>query len=139
MSNKLIEQMTESINFKLKDIERYTKMINLVVSKDVKGIRKFIYDNDTCEKEMFFELLDYGDNQLFHRVYPSAEVGPNREYAVSIIHKQYKDDRDAEAKWGIDFTNGYPEDWSDEQYPDKEEDPWETGKDLSTHSDYKYL
>jgi len=123
--SKLIKEMTESIEFKLKDIERYTKMINLVLNKDVKGIRKFIYDNDTCEKEMFFELLDYGDNQLFHKVYPNAGVGTNREYAVSLIHDQFVVDKKEEEKYGIDFKDGYPEDWSDEQYPDhiNESDP----------------
>lgn len=152
MSNKLIKELNESIQFKLKDIERYTKMINLVMAQDVKSIRKFIYDNDTYEKEMFFELLDFGDNKLFHKVYPNAGVGTNREYAVSLIHDQFVIDKKEEEKFGIDFGDGYPEDWSDEQYPDHinksdpnevrnmdSNDPWENGKDLSTHPDYKYL
>ena len=124
---KLLNELNESIQFKLKDIERYTKMINLVLAHDVKGIRKFIYDNDTCEKEMFFELLDFGDNKLFHKVYPNVGVGTNREYAVSIIHDQFVVDKKEEEKWGIIFKDGYPEDWSDEQYPDhiNESDPIE--------------
>ena len=116
--NKLITELTESISYKLKDIEKYTKMINLVTTHDVKGIRKFIYDNDTSEKEMFFELLDFGDNELFHKVYPNVGVGTSREYAVSIIHDQFIVDKNEERKWGIDFKDGYPEDWCDEQYPD---------------------
>ena len=116
--NKIITELTESISYKLKDIEKYTKMINLVTTHDVKGIRKFIYDNDTSEKEMFFELLDFGDNDLFHRVYPGAGVGTGREYAVSLIHDQFVVDKKEEEKYGIDFKDGYPEDWSDEQYPD---------------------
>lgn len=116
--NKLITELTESISYKLKDIEKYTKMINLVTKHDVKGIRKFIYDNDTSEKEMFFELLDFGDNDLFHKVYPNVGVGTSREYAVSIIHDQFVVDKNEEQKYGIDFENGYPEDWCDEQYPD---------------------
>ena len=116
--SKLIKELNESIEWKTKDIARYTKMINLVLNKDIKGIRKFIYDNETCEKEMFFELLDYGDNQLFHKVYPNVGVGTSREYAVSIVHDQFVVDKNEERKWGIDFENGYPEDWCDEQYPD---------------------
>ena len=113
--SKLIKELNESIEWKTKDIARYTKMINLVLNKDVKGIRKFIYDNDTPEKEMFFELLDFGDNELFHKVYPNVGVGTSREYAVSIIHDQFVVDKNEERKWGIDFENGYPEDWCDEQ------------------------
>ena len=91
MSSKLIKELNESIVFKLKDIERYTKMINLVVSKDVKGVRKFIYDNDTAEKEMFYEYLRFGDVELFHKVYPNAHKHKG-DYVVQIIHKQYEDD-----------------------------------------------
>ena len=91
MSSKLIKELNESIVFKLKDIERYTKMINLVVSKDVKGVRKFIYDNDTAEKEMFYEYLRFGDVELFHKVYPNAHKHKD-DYVVQIIHKQYEDD-----------------------------------------------
>ena len=144
MSNKLIKELNESIQFKLKDIERYTKMINLVMAQDVKGIRKFIYDNDTYEKEMFFELLEFGDNNLFRKVYPNA--AETMQYAVSLIHDQFEIDKKEEEKFGIDLGDGYPEDWSDEQYPDTREvrntdsnDPWENGKDLSTHPDYKFL
>ena len=131
--NKLITELTESISYKLKDIEKYTKMINLVTTHDVKGIRKFIYDNDTSEKEMFFELLDFGDNDLFHKVYPNAGVGTGREYAVSIIHDQYEADKKEEEKWGIDFKNGYPEDWCEEQYPDwgDESDPTEVAAGMT--------
>ena len=131
--NKLITELTESISYKLKDIEKYTKMINLVTKHDVKGIRKFIYDNDTCEKEMFFELLDFGDNELFHKVYPNAEVGPSREYAVSIIHNQFGADKMAEAMFAIDFKDSYPEDWCDEQYPDNinESDPVEVAAGMT--------
>ena len=123
--SKLIKELNESIEWKTKDIARYTKMINLVLNKDVKGIRKFIYDNDTPEKEMFFELLDFGDNELFHKVYPNVGVGTSREYAVSIIHDQFVVDKKEEEKFGIDFKDGYPEDWCDEQYPDHihESDP----------------
>jgi ferritin len=49
--NKLITQLTESINSKLEDVNRYSKMINLVASQDVKAMRKFIHSQDTFEKE----------------------------------------------------------------------------------------
>lgn len=116
--NKLITELNESIKWKLEDIKKYSKMIDLVIAKDVKGIRKFIYENETYEKEMFFELLDLYYNELFHKVYPYAEVG-SREYAVSIIHDQLVADK--KIYHLIDFGNGYPEDWCDEQYPDIEE------------------
>ncbi len=133
---KLLNELNESIQFKLKDIERYTKMINLVLANDVKGIRKFIYDNDTYEKEMFFELLDFYDNELFHKVYPNAGVGTSREYSVSIIHDQFVIDKKEEEKFGIDFKDGYPKDWCDEQYPDhiNESDPNEVRNMYSTNS-----
>ena len=119
--NKLITELNESIKWKLEDIKKYSKMIDLVITKDVKGIRKFIYECETCEKEMFFELLDLYYNELFHKVYPNAEVGTSREYAVSIIHDQFVVEKNEEKKFGIDFKNGYPEDWCDEQYPESEE------------------
>ena len=105
---KLLNELNESIQFKLKDIERYTKMINLVLANDVKGIRKFIYDNDTYEKEMFFELLDFYDNELFHKVYPYAGVGTERSYAVSIIADQYDyDKKDELERFGLDIEKNY--------------------------------
>ena len=118
--SKLIKEMTESIEFKLKDIERYTKMINLAATKDVKGIRKFIYENDTHEKEMFYEYLKYGDVELFHKVYPSAHEHKG-DYVVSIINEQYLvDHKELNTKFWV-FTKeeeGYPEDYSDGEYPD---------------------
>ena len=70
---------------------------------------------------------------MFHKVYPNAEVGPSREYAVSIIHNQYEADKMAEAKFAIDFKDGYPEDWCDEQYPDNinESDPVEVAAGMT--------
>ena len=109
--------MTESINFKLKDIERYTKFIDLVSRYDIKGLRKFIHDNDTHEKEMFYEYLGYGDVELFHRVYPQAHTQKG-DYVVGIIHNQYKDDLKAERLHGLDWDD-YPEDYCDAEYPDE--------------------
>ena len=63
--NKLITQLTESINSKLEDVNRYSKMISLVATKDVKAMRRFIHSQDTFEKETFFEMLDHGDNAFF--------------------------------------------------------------------------
>ena len=110
---KLLNELNESIQFKLKDIERYTKMINLVMAQDVKSIRK-----------------------LFHKVYPNAGVGTSREYSVSIIHDQFVIDKKEEEKFGIDFKDGYPKDWCDEQYPDhiNESDPNEVRNMYSTNS-----
>jgi hypothetical protein len=119
MSIKLIEQMTESINFKLKDIERYTNFIDLVSRYDIKGLRKFIHDNDTHEKEMFYEYLSYGDAELFHRVYPQAHTQKG-DYVVGIIHNQYKDDLKAERLHGLDWDD-YPEDYCDAEYPDSDD------------------
>jgi hypothetical protein len=39
--NKLITQLTESINSKLEDVNRYSKMINLVATQDAKALRKW--------------------------------------------------------------------------------------------------
>tara|TARA_R110001592_G_scaffold9270_1_gene49452 strand:- start:39 stop:473 length:435 start_codon:yes stop_codon:yes gene_type:complete len=114
--NKLITELTESISCKLKDIERITKMINLVSVCDVKGTRKFIYDNDTYDKEMFYDYLQWGDPELFAKVYPKAESQKGK-YVIEIIHEQYKDDYDYEKGHAIEL-DGYPDDYSDEEYPD---------------------
>lgn len=120
---KLITQLTESMNSKLEDVNRYTKMINLVATRDVKALQRFIHMQDTFEKENFFEMLSYGDSDLFHKVYPYAGVGTGRSFAVSIIADQYDYDKKEEAKFAIDFQNGYPDDWCDEQYPDHIDEP----------------
>ena len=134
--NKLITQLTESINSKLEDVNRYSKMINLVATQDAKAMRKFIHSQDTFEKETFFEMLSHGDSDLFHKVYPNAGVGTSREYSVSIIHDQFVIDKKEEEKFGIDFKDGYPKDWCDEQYPDhiNESDPNEVRNTYSTNS-----
>ena len=54
--NKLITQLTESINSKLEDVNRYSKMISLVATKDVKALRNFIHRQDTFEKETFLDV-----------------------------------------------------------------------------------
>ena len=128
--NKLITQLTESINSKLEDVNRYSKMISLVATKDVKAMRRFIHSQDTFEKETFFEMLDHGDNAFFHKVYPHAEVAPNRSYAVSIIAAQFEYDKeDEKVRFGLDFDDiydgRYPTDYSDAEFPDHadESDP----------------
>lgn len=115
--SKLITELTESISYRLKDIEGLTKMINLATTHDVKGLRRFIYDNDTSEKEMFYVHLQWGDPELFAKVYPNAKKQKGK-YAIEIIHDQFEADKMAEAKFAIDFGDGYPGDWCDEQYPD---------------------
>ena len=128
--NKLITQLTESINSKLEDVNRYSKMINLVATQDVKAIRKFIHSQDTFEKETFFEMLSHGDSGLFHKVYPYAGVGTERSYAVSIIAAQYDyDKKDEHDRFGLEIEkiyNGmYPIDYCDAEWPDHadESDP----------------
>ena len=128
--NKLITQLTESINSKLEDVNRYSKMISLVATKDVKALRNFIHRQDTFEKETFFEMLSYGDSDLFHKVYPYAEVGAERSYAVSIVAAQYDyDKKDELERFGLDieriYDGRYPADYSDDEYPDHldESDP----------------
>ena len=128
--NKLITQLTESINSKLEDVNRYSKMISLVATKDVKAMRRFIHSQDTFEKETFFEMLDHGDNEFFHKVYPHAEVAPDRSYAVSIIAAQFEYDKeDEKVRFGLDFDRyfggKYPTDYSDSEFPDEinESDP----------------
>ena len=121
--NKLITQLTESINSKLEDVNRYSKMISLVATKDVKAMRRFIHSQDTFEKETFFEMLSYGDVEFFHNVYPYAEVAPASSYAVSIIAAQFEYDKeDEKVRFGLDFDdiyNGrYPTDYSDAEFTD---------------------
>ena len=130
--NKLITELTQSISYKLKDVGNLTKMINLVTTHDVKAIRKFIYENDTSEKEMFYQDLQWGDPELFAKVYPNAKEQKGK-YAVEIIYNQYEADKIAEAKFAIDFENGYPDDWCDEQYPDDndESDPVEVAANMT--------
>ena len=121
--NKLITQLTESINSKLEDVNRYSKMINLVATQDVKAMRKFIHSQDTFEKETFFEMLSYGDSDLFHKVYPYAEAGTERSYAVKIIADQYYyDNKDENERFGLDiekiYDGRYPIDYCDAEWPD---------------------
>ena len=116
-------QLTESINSKLEDVNRYSKMINLVAAQDAKAMRKFIHSQDTFEKETFFEMLSYGDSDLFHKVYPYAEVGAERSYAVSIIADQYDyDKKDELERFGLDiekiYNGSYPIDYCDAEWPD---------------------
>ena len=89
--NKLITELNESIKWKLEDIKKYSKMIDLVNAKDVKGIRKFIFDQETCEKEMFYELLQWGSPELFEKVYPNADKQEGK-YVAEIVFKQYEND-----------------------------------------------
>lgn len=100
--------MTDAIKWKLEDIKKYTKMIDLVTKQDVKGVRKFIYEQETCEKEMFYEYLQWGDKDLFHLVYPEAYKQEGK-YAVEIVHNQYEDDI---KELGLMRGDGYPEDYS---------------------------
>ena len=121
--NKLITQLTESINSKLDDVNRYSKMINLVATQDAKAMRKFIHSQDTFEKETFFEMLSHGDSDLFHKVYPFAEVGTERSYAVSIIADQYDyDKKDEYERFSLDieeiYDGRYPIDYCDAEWPD---------------------
>lgn len=117
---KLITEMTDAIKWKLEDIKKYTKMIDLVTKQDVKGVRKFIYEQETCEKEMFYEYLQWGDKDLFHLVYPEAHKQEGK-YAVEIVHNQYEDDI---KELGLMKGDGYPEDYSDiEEYPDDPDEP----------------
>jgi hypothetical protein len=121
--NKLITQLTESINSKLEDVNRYSKMINLVASQDVKAMRKFIHSQDTFEKETFFEMLSYGDVEFFHKVYPYAHVGTERSFAVSVIAAQYDyDKKDELERFALDiekiYDGMYPIDYSDAEWPD---------------------
>lgn len=107
--NKLITELNESIKWKLEDIKKYSKMIDLVCVKDVKGIRKFIFNQETCEKEMFYEMLQWGDAKLFEKVYPNAESQEGK-YVAEIIFKQYENDI---KELGLMDGDGYPEDYSD--------------------------
>ena len=121
--NKLITQLTDSINSKLEDVNRYSKMINLVATQDAKAMRKFIHSQDTFEKETFFEMLSHGDSDLFHKVYPFAEVGTERSYAVSIIADQYDyDKKDELERFALDiekiYDGRYPIDYCDAEWPD---------------------
>jgi len=116
-------QLTESINSKLEDVNRYSRMINIVATKDVKAMRRFIHIQDTFEKETLFEMLSYWDTEFFHKVYPYAEVGAERSYAVSIVAAQYDyDKKDELERFGLDiekiYDGKYPTDYSDEEYPD---------------------
>tara|TARA_R110002124_G_scaffold138845_4_gene302927 strand:+ start:615 stop:983 length:369 start_codon:yes stop_codon:yes gene_type:complete len=106
---KLITELNESIKWKLKDIERYTKMINLVAGQDVRGIRKFIFECDTSEREMFYEYLQWGDPTLFYNVYPKASEQKG-DYVTQIIFNQMKDDI---KELGLMKGDDYPEDYSD--------------------------
>ena len=113
---KLLKELAQSIEWKSKDIERYTKMINLLVESNVKGIRKFIYEQETCEKEMFYEMLQWGAPELFSKVYPKAEEQEGR-YAVEIICNQFTDDI-KELGWDnviLEDEGSYPENYSDEK------------------------
>ena len=106
--NKLITQLTESINSKLEDVNRYSKMINLVATQDAKAMRKFIHSQDTFEKETFFEMLSYGDVEFFHKVYPYAHVGTERSFAVSVIADQYNyDKKDEYERFALDIEEIY--------------------------------
>ncbi len=120
----LITTLTESINFKLQEVQELTKMINLVVTKDIKAIRKFIHDHDTFERESFYSYLNHYDEGLFAKVYPHAhkdrQIGM---YVIGVISKQFEIDQEEERKFGIDIEKGYPDDWCDEQYPDPTEEP----------------
>lgn len=107
--NKLITELNESIKWKLEDIKKYSKMIDLVNAGDVKGIRKFIFDQETCEKEMFYELLQWGSPELFEKVYPNAESQEGK-YVAEIVFKQYEDDI---KELGLMDGDEYPEDYSD--------------------------
>ena len=128
--NNLIKQLNDSINSKLEDVNRYSKMINLVASQDAKAMRKFIHSQDTFEKETFFEMLSHGDSDFFHKVYPYAGVGTERSYAVSIIAAQYDNDKKDELeRFGLDieklYDGRYPIDYCDAEWPDfaNESDP----------------
>ena len=94
-------------------------MVNLVVTRDIKAMRKFIHDHDTFEKESFYSYLHHYDKEFFAKVYPHAhedrQIGM---YVLGVISYQFEEDKMAEAKFAIDFGNGYPDDWCDEQYPD---------------------
>ena len=127
---KLITQLTESINSKLEDVNRDSKMISLVATKDVKAMRRFIHSQDTFEKETFFEMLSLFDVEFFHNVYPYADVAPDRSYAVSIVAAQYDyDKKDELERFGLDiekiYDGRYPADYSDDEYPEHldESDP----------------
>lgn len=107
--NKLITELNESIKWKLEDIKKYSKMIDLVNAKDVKGLRKFIFDQETCEKEVFYEMLQWGAPELFEKVYPNAEKQEGK-YVAEIVFKQYEDDI---KELGLMDGDEYPEDYSD--------------------------
>ena len=107
--NKLITELNESIKWKLEDIKKYSKMIDLVNAGDVKGIRKLIFDQETCEKEMFYEMLQWGAPELFKKVYPNAEKQEGK-YVAEIVFKQYEDDI---KELGLMDGDEYPEDYSD--------------------------
>ena len=115
----LITTLTESINFKLQEVEDLSKMINLAVIKDIKGMRKFILDHDTFERESFYGYLLHYDKEFFEEVYPHANDKKNiGMYVTGIIHKQFQTDQEEERKQGLEFTGFYPKDWCDEEYPD---------------------
>lgn len=120
---KLITTLTQSINFKLQEVKELSKMANLVVSRDIKAMRKFIHDHDTFEKESFYSYLQHYDKSFFEKVYPLAhkdrQIG---QYVIGVIDKQFEQDQKEERKFGIDIEKGYPYDWCDEQYPDPTEE-----------------
>ena len=107
--NKLITELNESIKWKLEDIKKYSKMIDLVNAKDVKGLRKFIFDQETCEKEVFYEMLQWGDPELFEKVYPNAD-NQEGKYVAEIVFKQYENDI---KELGLMDGDEYPDDYSD--------------------------
>jgi len=107
--NKLITELNESIKWKLEDIKKYSKMIDLVNAGDVKGLRKFIFDQETSEKEVFYEMLQWGAPELFEKVYPNADEHAG-EYVAQIVFKQYEDDI---KELGLMDGDEYPEDYSD--------------------------
>lgn len=116
---KIITKLTESVNFKLQEVQDLTKMINLVVTKDIKGMRKFIHGHDTFEKESFYSYLQHYDKSFFEKVYPLAhkdrQIG---QYVIGVIDKQFEQDQKEERKLGLEFKGFYPKDWCDEEYPD---------------------
>ena len=110
---KLIKELNDSILWKSQDIARYTKMINLVLANDVKGIRKFIFENETCEKEMFYEYLQWGAPELFAKVYPNAEKQEGK-YVTQIIMNQFEEDiKELDVDTAVISDEGsYPENYT---------------------------
>ena len=84
--NKLITQLTESINSKLEDVNRYSKMINLVATQDAKAIRKFIN-----EKKLSVDVeIDGGIN--FENCSKAKDASANILVSGSTIFKENKGD-----------------------------------------------